>query len=83
MVQAVGRRPLTSEARVRAWVSPCVICGGQRGTGTGFSLTSSAFPSQYLSTVALRTPTSPGGLTIGLLVAAVQRHSPTPRTCST
>jgi hypothetical protein len=27
-VEAVSRRSLTAEARVRAWVSPCGICGG-------------------------------------------------------
>jgi hypothetical protein len=37
MAQAVSRRPLTAEARVRSRVSPCGICGGQSGTGTGFS----------------------------------------------
>jgi hypothetical protein len=36
MAQAVSRRPLTAEARVRSRVSPCGICGGQSGTGTGF-----------------------------------------------
>jgi hypothetical protein len=28
MAQAVSRRPLTAEARVRAWVDPCGTCGG-------------------------------------------------------
>jgi hypothetical protein len=37
MAQAVSRQPLTAEARVRSRVSPCGICGGQCGTGTGFS----------------------------------------------
>jgi hypothetical protein len=37
MAQAVSRRPLTAEVRVHSRVSPCVICGGQSGTGTGFS----------------------------------------------
>jgi hypothetical protein len=55
MAQAVSRRPLTAEARVRARVNPCGICGGQSGTGIGFSPSSSVFPCQYHSTVALRT----------------------------
>jgi hypothetical protein len=37
MAQAVSRRPLTAEARVRSRVSQCGVCGGQSGTGTGFS----------------------------------------------
>jgi hypothetical protein len=37
MDQAVSRRPLTAEARVRSRVSPSGACGGQSGTGTGFS----------------------------------------------
>jgi hypothetical protein len=37
MAQAISRRPLTAEARVRSRVSPCEISGGQSGTGTGFS----------------------------------------------
>jgi hypothetical protein len=48
MCQAVSRRPLTAEARV----SPCGICGGQSGTGTGFSLIISGFPCQFHSTGA-------------------------------
>jgi hypothetical protein len=50
---AVSRRPLTAEARVRARVNPCEICcGGQIGTGTGFSPSYSGLPCQYRSTVA-------------------------------
>jgi hypothetical protein len=36
MTQAVSRRPLTAESRVRAWVNPSGIYGGHSGTGTGF-----------------------------------------------
>jgi hypothetical protein len=44
MVQVVSRRPVTAEAGVRARVNPCGICGGQSGTGTGFSPGSSVSP---------------------------------------
>jgi hypothetical protein len=44
MAQVVSRRPLIAEARVRARVNPCGICGGQSGTGTGFSLEFFCFP---------------------------------------
>jgi hypothetical protein len=46
MAQAVSRRPLTAEARVRSRVNPCEIFIGQSGSGTGFS------PCQFHSTCA-------------------------------
>jgi hypothetical protein len=50
MAQAVSRRPLTTEARVQSRVSPCGICGGQSGSGTDFSPSTSVFPCQFNST---------------------------------
>jgi hypothetical protein len=52
MAQAVSRRSSTAEARVRFRVSPCGDCGGQNGTGTGFSPSISVLPCQFYSTFA-------------------------------
>ena len=37
MVQAVSRRSLIAESRVRFKASPCEICGGKTNTGTSVS----------------------------------------------
>ena len=52
MDQAVSRRPLTAEARVRSRVSPCLIFVGQSGTRIGLSPSTSVFPCQFHSTGA-------------------------------
>jgi hypothetical protein len=52
MAQAVSRRPLIAEARVRSRASSCTICGEQNGTMTVFSQGNSVFPYQYHSTNA-------------------------------
>jgi hypothetical protein len=54
-----SHKPLTTEARIRAWISPCGICSGQRGAETGFSQEFFGF---LLSvTMPLHTCISPGG----------------------
>jgi hypothetical protein len=44
IAQAVSRWLLTVESWVRIQVSPCVICGGQNGTRTGFCPSPLVFP---------------------------------------
>jgi hypothetical protein len=69
MAQAVSRRPPTAEARFRSRLSPCGICGGQSGTGTGFSPITSVFPCQFHSTGAPSSPLSSQGFTRSLKAA--------------
>jgi hypothetical protein len=58
MAEAIIRRNLTAVVQFRTRVTPCGICGGQSGTGTGFS--PEFFPCQCHSTVAVHTYVSPG-----------------------
>jgi hypothetical protein len=58
MAQAVSRWPLTTEARVRARVNPCWICGGQSGTGQVFS-EYFGFPCKYIIPPLLHIHLSP------------------------
>ena len=44
VVQAVGVRSITEDARIQSQVSPCGIFGGQSGTGAGFSSSTSVSP---------------------------------------
>jgi hypothetical protein len=52
MAQVVSSRLVIAEAWVQNQVSLCEICGGQRGTATGFSPSTSFIPHQYHSTNA-------------------------------
>ena len=49
VAQAVSRRHLTAEARVRSQVSLCEICGGPSGTGKGFFPSTSVFSCHFHS----------------------------------
>jgi hypothetical protein len=60
IAQVVSHQPLNAKTQVCAWASLCGICGRQSVTGASFSLTSSVFPCQYHSTVALHTQRSEG-----------------------
>jgi hypothetical protein len=74
---------ITAETQVHARVSPRGTSGGQNGTGTGLSLSSSVLPCQYHSIVALHTHVPSGRLTIDPLVVTVQRHHLAPSTRTT
>ena len=50
MAQAISRHAFTVEAPVLSKDSPCEICGGQTGIGTGVSPSNSVFLCQHHST---------------------------------
>jgi hypothetical protein len=76
MAQAVSRRPLTAEARVRSRVSPRGIYGGQSGTGTGFSPSTSVFPCPF---PPRRPGVDPGSVHLGFVVDKVALGQVFPR----
>jgi len=45
--QVVSCQSLTAEANVHSQASLCGYCGGQGGTGTGFTLSTVVFPCHY------------------------------------
>jgi len=47
MAQAVSFWPLTMEAQSQSQVNSCETCGGQSGTWTVLSPSTSGFPCQY------------------------------------
>jgi hypothetical protein len=57
-VSSISCRPITAEARIRSWFRSNEFCGGQIGTGTGFSPNTSVFCSQYHSASAPHSSTS-------------------------
>jgi hypothetical protein len=81
MAQAVSRRPLTAEAWVRAWFASDHVgfAMNKVALGQGFFRVL-RFYRRYYSTVALHTHISPGGGTVGPLIASVQTHSLIPST---
>jgi hypothetical protein len=80
------RRLLTAEAPVRSHVRPRQIHGGQSGTGTGFSPSTSVFPCQYHSINAPHSSSStrcyyhkykwakPGDLPKGIALSEIVKH---------
>lgn len=52
MAEAGTCRPVTARARVQCRAISCQICGGQIGSGTGFSSSTSVYSNQYHPTNA-------------------------------
>jgi hypothetical protein len=67
--QAVSRRPIAAEARVRAQGNPCGICGGLSGADKW-----GKFFSEIFYRCSMFTHVSSGDWTMGPLAATVHRH---------
>jgi hypothetical protein len=78
IAQAVDRRLVAEEARARAQVSPCAICGGQSGNVTGLSPTHLVFPCQYYLTITLHSLMYLVGVDKGPVTAVPQQRTLSP-----
>jgi hypothetical protein len=78
MAQADSRWPLTAEARVRARVNPCGICGGHSGTGQVFS-EYFGFPCKYIIPPLLHIHLAPRHEVCDCSVQAAHYHNVGPQ----